>query len=33
MRIKVWLKTITSHITKWHIQVYFDEFCSRINKS
>jgi hypothetical protein len=22
-----------THVSKWHIQAYFDEFCFRINRS
>jgi len=33
MQVKSWLKAIPTHVSKWHIQVYFDEFCFRINCS
>lgn len=32
-QIKSWIRTIPSHISKKHIQAYFDEFCYRINRS
>lgn len=32
-QIKSWLRTIPSHISKKHVQAYFDEFCYRINRS
>jgi len=32
-QIKSWLKTIPSHISKKHVQAYFDEFCYRTNRS
>lgn len=33
MQVKSWLRAIPAHVTKWHIQAYFDEFCFRINRS
>jgi len=33
MQLKSWLRAIPTHVTKWHIQAYFDEFCFRINRS
>ena len=33
MQVKSWLRAIPIHVTKWHIQAYFDEFCFRINRS
>lgn len=33
MQIKSWLRAIPTHVSKWHIQAYFDEFCFRINRS
>lgn len=33
MQLKPWLRAIPTHVTKWHIQAYFDEFCFRINRS
>ena len=33
MQIKSWLRAIPTHVSKWHIQSYFDEFCFRINRS
>lgn len=32
-QVKSWLRTIPSHISKGHVQKYFDEFCFRINRS
>lgn len=32
-QVKSWLRTIPSHISKKHVQAYFDEFCYRINRS
>lgn len=32
-QVKSWLRTIPSHISKEHVQRYFDEFCFRINRS
>ncbi|MDO6674501.1 transposase, partial [Tenacibaculum sp. 1_MG-2023] len=32
-QIKSWLRTIPTHVSKEHIQKYFDEFCYRINRS
>jgi transposase-like protein len=32
-QLKSWLRTIPSHISKKHVQAYFDEFCYRINRS
>lgn len=33
MQVKSWLRAIPTHVNKWHIQAYFDEFCFRINRS
>ena len=33
MQVKSWLRAIPTHVSKWHIQKYFDEFCFRINRS
>lgn len=33
MQLKSWLRAIPTHVSKWHIQAYFDEFCFRINRS
>jgi hypothetical protein len=33
MQVKSWLNAIPIHLSKWHIQAYFDEFCFRINRS
>ncbi len=33
MQLKSWLRAIPTHISKWHIQAYFDEFCFRMNRS
>jgi len=33
MQLKSWLRAIPTHVTKWHIQAYFDEFCFRMNRS
>ena len=33
MQVKSWLRAIPTHVSKWHIQAYFDEFCFRINRS
>jgi len=30
---KSWLRTIPTHVSKKHIQAYFDEFSFRINRS
>ncbi len=30
---KSWLRVIPTHVSKWHIQAYFDEFCYGINRS
>ncbi len=32
-QVKSWLRTIPTHVSKQHIQKYFDEFCFRINRS
>jgi transposase-like protein len=32
-QIKSWLRTMPTHVSKKHIQKYFDEFCYRINRS
>lgn len=32
-QVKSWLRTIPTHVSKAHIQNYFDEFCYRINRS
>lgn len=33
LQLKSWLRAIPTHVSKWHIQAYFDEFCFRINRS
>lgn len=33
IQVKSWLRAIPTHLSKWHIQAYFDEFCFRINRS
>lgn len=33
MQLKSWLRAIPTHVSKWHVQDYFDEFCFRINRS
>ena len=33
MQVKSWLRAIPTHVSKWHIQAYFDEFCFRVNRS
>ena len=33
MQLKSWLRAIPTHVSKWHIRAYFDEFCFRINRS
>lgn len=33
MQLKSWLRAIPTHVSKGHIQSYFDEFCFRINRS
>ena len=33
MQLKSWLRAIPTHVSKRHIQAYFDEFCFRINRS
>lgn len=33
MQLKSWLRAIPTHVSKRHIQSYFDEFCFRINRS
>lgn len=33
MQVKSWLRAIPTHVSKWHIQAYFDEFSFRINRS
>ena len=32
-QVKSWLRTIPTHVSKRHIQKYFDEFACRINRS
>ena len=32
MQLKSWLRAIPTHVSKWHVQAYFDEFCFRINR-
>lgn len=32
-QLKSWIRTVPSHVSKKHIQGYFDEFCFRINRS
>jgi transposase-like protein/predicted RNA-binding Zn-ribbon protein involved in translation (DUF1610 family) len=33
MQLKSWLRAVPTHVSKWHVQKYFDEFCFRINRS
>lgn len=33
MQLKSWLRAIPTHVSRWHIQAYFDEFCFRLNRS
>lgn len=33
MQVKPWLRAVPTHVSKWHIQSYFDEFCFRVNRS
>ena len=33
MQLKSWIRAIPTHVSEWHIQSYFDEFCFRINRS
>ncbi len=33
IQLKSWLRAIPTHVSKWHIQSYFDVFCFRINRS
>lgn len=33
MLLKSWIRAIPTHVSKFHIQSYFDEFCYRINRS
>lgn len=33
MQVKPWLRTLPTHLSKYLIQAYFDEFCLRINRS
>ncbi len=33
MQLTYWLRAIPTHVSKWHIQASFDEFCFRINRS
>ncbi len=33
MQVKSWLRAIPTHVSRWHIQAYFDEFCFRTNRS
>lgn len=32
-QIKSWIRTVPTHVSKKHIQSYFDEFSFRINRS
>ncbi len=32
-QVKSWLRTTPTHVSREHIQKYFDEFCFRINRS
>lgn len=32
-QVKSWLRVIPTHASKEHVQIYFDEFCFRINRS
>ncbi len=33
IQLKSWIRTIPTHVSRFHIQSYFDEFCYRINRS
>lgn len=33
MQVTSWLRAIPTHVSKWHIQAHFDEFCFTINRS
>lgn len=33
MQLKSWLRAIPTHVSKWHIPRYFDQFCFSINRS
>lgn len=33
MQSRSWLRAIPTHVSKWHVQSYFDEFCFRIHLS
>ena len=32
-QIKSWIRTVPTHVSKKHIQCYFDEFTFRLNRS
>ena len=32
-QIKSWIRAIPTHVSKEHVQAYYDEFCFRINRS
>jgi hypothetical protein len=32
-QVKPWLRLTPVHLSKWHIQDYFDKLCFRINRS
>ena len=32
-QVKTWIRTMFSHVSKKHVQSYFNEFCFRINRS
>ena len=32
-QVKSWLRTIPNHVSKAHVQKYFDQYCYRINRS
>jgi len=32
IQLKPWLREIPTHISKWHVQAYFDVFYFRINR-
>lgn len=33
MQLKSWIRAIPTHVSQYHIQSYFDEFCYRLNRS
>jgi hypothetical protein len=32
MKLKTWLRTKSTHVSKWHVPAYFTKFCIRINR-